>query len=112
MILVNKLTSNAAQTMKLLTETGEQITFALRYRPAIQCWTFDLAWGVYNINGMRLVNAINIIRQWRDIFPFGLMVKSTDILEPQYIDDFTSGRIKIYILSQSEVLQLETGVFE
>ena len=112
MIQINKLTSDASQTMKLVTEAGEIIAFSLRYRPAIQCWTFDLTWGNYQITGMRFVNAINLLRQWKDIFPFGLMIKSSDILEPQYIDDFTSGRIKVYLLNPSEILQLEAGVFE
>ena len=111
MRLIDKLTDDAAQSYTLLTGDGEQITFSLRYRPAIQGWFFDLIWKNYTVNGIRLVNSINLLRQWHDIFPFGLAVTSTDILDPLYIDDFTSGRIKVYLLSTVEILAIEKNLF-
>jgi len=111
MRFIDKLTSDAAQSYKLLTDDGSQFNFSLRYRPAIQCWTFDLTWKNYTVNGIRLVNSINLLRQWHDIFPFGLVITSTDILEPQYIDDFTSGRIKVYVLNATEILDIENRLF-
>ncbi len=49
-----------------------------------------------------------MLRQFRNIIPFGLACVIADGFEPVYQDDFTSGRASLYLLNEADVAEVET----
>lgn len=68
----------------------------------------NISYGNFVANGLRLVATPNMLFQWKNIIPFGLMCVSNDGYDPFYLDDFTTGRIKIYLLNSTDVPIFET----
>ena len=84
------------------------ITFTLTFRPAAQMWFLDVEFGTFVARGLRVIQSLNMLIQYGEILPFGLLVGVTDPGEPFLINDFSSGRVAMSVLSSDEV----TGVIE
>ena len=111
MRLLDKLTEDAQQHYILMGEAGELIDFRLRFMPRVTRWEFDIAYRELNLKGAGLTVSPNVIRAYRNLIQFGLMVTSEDQLDPFYQNDFTTGRIKIYLLNNAEKLEIEQLVY-
>lgn len=105
---INVITDNPSQTMILRLETGQSINFDLFYSYNQSGWFFNLTYGSFIINGKRIVNSPNLLREFRNILPFGLSCTVADKHEPVFIDDFKNGRAVLYTLNQSDVDQIES----
>jgi hypothetical protein len=109
MVQIDNLTDDADQKTTIVLEDGSSVTLELFFRPAIERWTVDVTYGTELIvKGMTLTLHPNILRGWRNLIPFGMMVYSIDGGDPYYIDDFSSQRIKLYIMDSTEVESVET----
>jgi hypothetical protein len=77
-------------------------------------WFFNnITYGSWQINGLQVVNNPNLLRQWQNIIPFGIMCSSPNNRDPQLQTDFTSGNNQVFLLSQEEceyVNQMIEGV--
>jgi len=87
---------------------GGTISFTFYYRPRVQSWFMDIAFKNFSMNGYKINHGPNILSSYSNIIPFGLMVLLTDDLDPCFINDFTSGRVYLYLMDSTEVAQLET----
>jgi len=87
--------------------TGSPIAFTLTYRPRVQGWFADIVFGSFTLHGFRITKYPNILQAYRNIIPFGLGVAITDDLDPFLINDFTSGRVTLYLLLASEVAEIQ-----
>lgn len=105
-------TSNAKQQFTFIGASGERISIYLYYLPTQQIWAFDLSYDAFELKGVQLVTAPNVLRPYRKILNFGLMCVSNDRLDPFYINDFTTGRVKLYFLDSDEVEVLEESIFQ
>lgn len=102
MILFNFITDYPAQRFQVVGENKEQINIALRYMPSVQSWRMDISYNDFKAYGLVLVNSPNILRQWKNILPFGLNIGSIDGVDPMYLDDFSKGRVSMTLLNSSE----------
>ena len=59
------------------------------------------------MNGYKINHGPNILSSYSNVIPFGLMVLLTDDLDPCLINDFTSGRVSLYLMSSAEVAEME-----
>lgn len=109
---IDKLTSDAQQNYILVGEAGELINFTLRYLPRVLSWMIDISYKDFVSNGFVMTVSPNILHNYRNILPFGILVTSEDDLDPLYQNDFISGRIKVYLLNNADKLATEQGVFE
>lgn len=83
------------------------IKILLMYKPAIQMWFMNIEFGDKIINGIRVNRNYNIIEQYNNVLPFGIYIKVIEGTEPLLIDDFSSGRIEMNILDQSEMDEID-----
>jgi hypothetical protein len=90
---------------------GSLANFTFYLKPRIQRWLFDLAHPVLNLTGRVLTTHPNILRQWKNVINFGLAVIASDGADPFYIEDFLTGRITLYVLNSSEIVQIEEQVY-
>lgn len=108
---LNRLNDNARQQYTLVGDDGITPTLNLVYMPRVSMWSFSITYGDFQLNQAMLTASPNVLRNYRYNIPFGLAVTSTDGLDPFYLDDFTSGRINIYMLSAQEVQDVEDTIY-
>lgn len=110
MQLLNNLTDAADQVMTVTIADGSLATLEFFYRPAVQRWTLDITHPLLTMHGFNVCLGPNILRQWRNIIPFGIAVTSTIGLDPIQVDDFANGVCSVYTLSAAEVLLVESEI--
>lgn len=109
MLTLNGIRAVPNQTFRTVIEQG-LIQFQLYFRPAIQMWMIDISFkGVFVVKGIRVCNYPNLLEQFTEIIPFGLMcsVGAEVGYEPSLIDDFSTQRVTLNVLNQEEIQQIE-----
>ena len=106
MIELTNLTNEAKQSMILVGTNNEQIPFDLTYFPTQQLWSFNISYLDFEAKGITLVCAPNILYKFKNLLPFGIGVISTDGGDPYYIDDFIVKRIRIFLLDETDLENL------
>lgn len=86
---------------------GGDISFSLYYRPRTQNWYADISFKTFTLNGQKLVRGPNVLSRHINQIPFGLAVNVADNFEPFLINDFTTGRVGLYLLTSAEVAQID-----
>ena len=111
MKLINNLTNNPRQSFQVPIDTGEYIQFELYYYVTQKSWFFDFTYNNYTAKGNRVVLSPNTLRHLKNIIPFGLAFIADGNVEPFDLTDFSSGRVKMYILNAEEVEEIESTVY-
>ena len=110
MLTLNGIRAIPSQTFSTVIEEG-LITFNLYYKPTIEMWMIDVIFKTFSVYSIRVCNSLNLLSQFSELIPFGLMVSVGDNIgyEPSLIDDFSSERITLNILDKSEVEMIENN---
>lgn len=115
---ITGLTTQPAQTSFILLEDGSRAKLTLFFRSQQLGWFYDLSWPgnaairvPFEIVGNRLVCSPNMLRQWRKLIPFGLMLYTVDSLEPMGQTCFVDGTADLILLNAADVLELEARGF-
>lgn len=106
---ITALTNDAKQLLNLVLDDSSKVSMSINYVPSQDGWFYSLTYGtIFQVNNKRLVNSPNFLRAFREIIPFGLACTVIDGYEPVYQNDFTSGRVSMYLLNSEDVSQVET----
>lgn len=110
---MTSLTESPNQIHQLVLENNETADFTLRYYPRMLGWFFDISYGDTTINNVKVVLHPNILRQFRNILPFGITfyTDNKSYVEPFQKSDFATGRVKMGILNSEEVVLTESEVY-
>lgn len=108
---INNLTNDPRQEFQVFTEDGATLYITLYYYITQKSWYYDFTYGNYTCQGSRVVLTPNSIRHLKNILPFGIAFLTDSKAEPYSLDDFSSGRIKMYILNQDEVREIESTIY-
>lgn len=108
---ITNLSDEADQLTKIVLGDGSIATFEFIYLPAIERWVYSVSHPDLTVNRLILCMGPNVLRDFRNIIPFGLACYTTDGADPFYIEDFSSGRVTLYVLDASEVAFFEESVF-
>lgn len=113
MKIIDRINSSPQQSFTLLTEEdGQKINCDIRYLPTQRQWILDLQYQDFTLRGIALVNSVNILRNYRNILPFGIGIFTVDGFDPFFVQDFEAGRARFYLLNQSDVNDAETLINE
>ena len=104
---IDNLSSAANQTTLVVLDDGTTVTLTLTYRAATQRWTLDVLRGTFQAFGINVSAHPNLLREWRNVVPFGLACSTTDGGDPVYLEDFSNGRATLLILTQDDVAAIE-----
>ncbi len=111
MTQINGLTSSPSQTLTIADpNTGKPISISLTFRPRTQEWYIGITFGTWSLASLRLSYSPNVLIQYSNVIPFGLLVQTSDQGDPSLINDFVSGRAALVLLTSSEVSDIETGI--
>jgi hypothetical protein len=105
------LTTQPKQQIAFVLPDGSQVSMLLQYRPQQMGWFFDLTWQNITINGGRLACFPNILRQWRNLLPFGLACVTNTGSEPLNLADLADGTILLVVLSSDDLVSIEAAAF-
>lgn len=109
MVQINGLKSVAVQTFNAQSPNGDGVIyFTLTFRPRIQAWYLDVSFGNYSVNGYKVVRGPNIFSHYRNTFGFGISISTSDMGEPMMINDFSSGRVGLFLLTGAECDQVQS----
>ncbi len=103
MKIVNGIQDTGHQRFQIASDTGINIEITLRFLPTTNNWIAGIVYGDFEVSGLRLYNAFNVLHQYNKIIPFGLYVRVEDGGEPFLLNDFTSKRVTLGILTKDEV---------
>lgn len=108
---ISEISSDPKQKFTFITDDNISFEFKLEFIASQQGWFYSLKYQNLSINGNRLVMDINILRNYKNILPFGIGITTDNATEPFLIDDFSTGRVKFYLLDKAEVKDLETTFY-
>lgn len=112
MQLLTELTDDYKQKYSITNEDNQTFDLLLEYIELQESWLFSISYGdSFTLNNNRLVYSPNILRQYKNIIPFGLSVNTIDKSDPYFLSDFTSSRVELYVLTEEEVEQIEKNIF-
>lgn len=97
--------------MTLVLDDGSFVYWYIEYVAQQQGWFANFQRGDWAVNGLRLTTGPNMLRQWRDIVPFGLGILTAGNVEPLNITDFVDGTATVYLLEAADVVESEATLF-
>ena len=108
---ITSLTSSPKQNHTLVLENNETAELKLYYSVRQQSWYFDIEYKNIKATCLKVVITPNALRQFKRLIPFGIAFISLGDVEPYDLEDFSSGRVQMYLLNADEVKQIEADVF-
>lgn len=111
MLYINKITNDPIQNINLTGIPNLNIAMTLRYLPRMQLWTMNLAFGTTTINGIMVMTAANMLRQFRNNIPFGICCLMASGLDPYNQNDFATQAANLYLLNSADVANIEAEFF-
>ena len=92
----------------LLDKDNSQIVIRLVYKPTQIGWFMDVEYDTkdFAVHGLRVTTNLNILNQWRNVLPFGIVCYCEDAQDPLSIEDFLVKRAYLAILDEDEVEQI------
>ncbi len=108
---ITTLTNEPKQRHQLVLDNNETVDFRLYYSARQQSWYFDFTYKDLICNGLKVVLSPNSLRCFRRIIPWGLAFLTDGYVEPFQLTDFSSGRVKMYVLNSEDIELIEQEVF-
>lgn len=111
MLQITGITADPIQQVTISMPDGTKLIMGLQFWDQNIGWYFTvLNWnnGSWIENGRRVVSHPNILRNYRNRLNFGLACQTIGNREPTQIQDFATGASSLFILTPTEVLEVET----
>lgn len=100
---MQEITITENSTIQIVNSKSENYTGYINYNSSRQGWFLDLESENFKIYGLRITSVPNMLRQWQDRLGFGLCVITENNSEPFFMEDFNTGRAKIYLLNPDDL---------
>ncbi len=108
MLLIQGLTNDAKQKMNLiLPSNGKKVEVHLEFKPQQVGWFLSFTYETFSCSGLRICSSPNVLRQYKNLIPFGLACFVEADQEPMFQTDWSSARANLYLLTTEEVQNLE-----
>lgn len=108
---VDNITNFSNQALVLQLPDGTTVDVVLIYAAAAERWVMDISYGNTVVKGVGVCCFPNLLRPWKNILPFGLSCTSNNQTDPFTPNDFSNGRVNLFLLTAEEVVQIEEQVF-
>ncbi len=111
MLYINKISNDASQLLTLTGIPNITISMTLEYFPRTQSWIMGVTYGSFSVQGIAVVASLNLLRQWKNIIPFGIQCICPDQLDPYQVNDFAAQRSLLFLLNAADVETVEEEWF-
>ena len=99
---ITTLNANPYQRVSFVIGTNKEAVFTFRYLPTQKSWFFDLVYGDFEINMVRVCCYPNLLDKWRNLLDFGVNVSTDNGLDPFEVTAFDDGSCFFSILNEDE----------
>jgi hypothetical protein len=103
---IDNISNDARQKHTILLDADSTpIVLELVYKPSQMGWFVDVIYDTldFAVRGLRVTTNTNILNQWRNKLPFGLICQCNEAQDPLLIDDFIVGRAVLSVMTSEEV---------
>lgn len=107
---INELTVEPKQNHVFSLEDGSVINVTFEYRANQIGWFISFTYEGQSFNNRRIVTSPNMMRQFKDLIPFGFACSTTDGGEPTFQTDFENKRAVFYLLNEDDVVAVESDI--
>jgi hypothetical protein len=105
---IQQITSDPKQKQRFVLPDKTTFTMSIEYKPLQSGWFItELSYDQFTAKGLRIVTSPNMLHQYKNLIPFGLMVLTRDGLDPTLQQDFSSGYATFYLLNETETKAYE-----
>lgn len=119
MNIINGITNQPTQIVGIILPDGSRVTLTLYFRPQQNGWFFDVEWPgspnsiitPFTVQNRRLVAAGNLLRQFQNIIPFGLLCVTVDNSDPITQACLVDGSVQIVLLNPDDIATIESEVY-
>jgi hypothetical protein len=101
------LSNDSKQVFKFAIDGYEAVEITLEFKPSQNAWYYSILWGTFQVKNGRLVTGLNLLRQYRNIIPFGILVYHPENIDPMTIDDWTLNGYEFYMLDETDIAAVE-----
>lgn len=108
---ITTLTNSPNQRHQLVLENNESVDFRLYFSARMQAWYFDFTYNDITVNCSKVVLSPNTLRCLKRLIPFGIGFDADGFAEPFQQDDFSSGRVRMYVLNSEDVETIEQEIY-
>lgn len=107
---MQQITITENSTIEIINGNNETYTGYINYNSSRQGWFLDLVSESFSVYGIRITSVPNVLRQWKDRLGFGICVLTENKSEPFFLEDFNTGRAKMYLLEPDD-LELQDIIY-
>lgn len=107
MKILDGIRAVGTQVLRTTDEFGETIKLTLKFSPTCSEWYLDVEHGDTVITNQRINISLNMLWPYAKILRFGLGVIAYTKAEPFLINDFSSERIQLAILTNDELEEID-----
>lgn len=100
------ITDKPNQKMTQILENGETVQFQFKYNPTTTSWLIYTEYKNYKNNGRLITVSDNILRNAKNILPFGILCIANNGQEPTNLSDFEVDNAELFITNSTERDQL------
>jgi len=105
---IQQISDYPLQTKRITLPSGLQVVLTFYFIPMQKTWVIrKLVYDTIEINNIKIVTNPNILRDQKNILPFGISCQCEEDRDPQFPEDFQSDACKLYLLSPEEVESYE-----
>lgn len=108
---LNKISSDALQSVIIPSIDGKNATCVFRFLPTQKRWMIDITYGDFVLNGYYISCSPNFLRKFRNIIPFGMSCITAHGFDPFSVDDFETQTSLLYLLDSDDVQTIESILF-
>lgn len=107
MIEVTALTNSPKQKFNLVIEGYDVVKIYLEFKSQQEGWFLSLDWGEsFSLKNERVSTSPNLLRQFKNLLPFGLLISGSDAIDPVTIDSWVQTN-KMYLIEADELDDIE-----
>ena len=107
MFQITSITSESRQKHKLPVDGYADCEMIIEWRDTQSGWFASFTWGTWSVTGVRLCVLPNILAQWSNTIPFGIIILSNSGQDPMTIDAFEKSEATMFVMTSEERAELE-----
>lgn len=114
MVLIDNLSDSADQITAIQLTDGSVGTLELIFQGSTSRWIFNCTHASFPngaLNGQMLCVHPNILRNFKNLIPFGIACISNNGNDPVNLEDFANGNVSLFILDATDVKAVELSFF-
>jgi hypothetical protein len=103
---ITALNDQPKQTFRIVVDGYDTATISLEFKPQQYGWFISIAWGSFELKNERVATSPNLLRQFKNIIPFGILIEGIEAIDPLKLDSWVTDN-KMYILNESDLETVE-----